>query len=111
MSARSPRSRTGDAVEAATRRAMMARDAGLRRISAVTRWTAAAVVALSGALALIAAKAFHGHPQSTAGSTSVGTAPTPPAIGSQVAPPTPLQQPEQPPVAQQQAPAVVSGGS
>ena len=59
MSRRVPRSRA--AVETATRRAMMARDAGLRRIAAVTRWTAVAVVALSGALALIAAKAFHGH--------------------------------------------------
>jgi cytoskeletal protein RodZ len=47
--------------EAATRRAIRARDAGLRRINAVTRGLVAAVVALSGALAVLAANGFHGH--------------------------------------------------
>ena len=89
---------------------MQARDAGLRRISAVTRWTAAAVVALSAGLALIAAKAFHGH---SVAATSPGATASPQAPAtdpSQVAP-TQLQQPAQAPVTVQQAPVVVSGGS
>lgn len=114
MSSRVPRSRAAGAVETAARRAVMARDEGLRRISAVTRWSAAAVVVLSGALALIAAKAFHGHTVTT---TAAGAAPpraggAPTAGQSQVAPPTTqLQQPAQAPAPVQQVPAVVSGGS
>jgi hypothetical protein len=114
MSRRVPRSRAAGAVETATRRAMMARDAGLRRISAVTRWTAAAVVALSGALALIAAKAFHGHTVTTtpAGATSSPSTQAPSTGQSQVSPPTTqLQQPAQAPAPVQQVPVVVSGGS
>jgi hypothetical protein len=87
----------------------MARDAGLRRISAVTRWTVAAVVALSGALALVAANAFHGHTVATTPSsatTSPAQTPTP-SQGS----PTQLQQPAQAPAPVQQVPVVVSGGS
>ena len=52
MSPRAPR--WGSPKEVAIRRAVLARDAGLRRISAVTRWLIVGVVALSGALALIA---------------------------------------------------------
>jgi hypothetical protein len=91
---------------------MMARDAGLRRIAAVTRWTAAAVVVLSGSLALIAAKAFHGHTvaATTPGVTSSTQAPA--TAQSPVAPTTTqLQQPTQAPAAVQQVPVVVSGGS
>lgn len=94
---------------------MMARDAGLRRIRAVTRWVAAGVVALSGALALIAADAFHGHTVSntpSSSSTSPGT-----SSGSQAqtqAPAStgdPVQQPTQAPQPTQEAPVVSSGGS
>jgi hypothetical protein len=100
-------------VETATRRAVMARDAGLRRIAAVTRWTVAAVVVLSGALALIAAKAFHGH---TVTSTPNATQTTTPAITTP-ATTTPantnpaIQQPAQAPAPIQQAPVAISGGS
>ena len=114
MSRRVPRSRAAVAVETATRRAVMARDAGLRRISAVTRWTAAAVVALSAGLALMAAKAFHGHTVVTtpSGATSSPASQAPDDSGqSQVTPPTQLQQPTQAPAPVQQVPVVVSGGS
>jgi hypothetical protein len=91
---------------------MMARDAGLRRIRAVTRWVAAGVVALSGALALIAADAFHGHTVSNTRSSSSST-----SSGSQAqtqAPAStgdPIQQPAQAPQPTQEAPVVSSGGS
>lgn len=97
------------AVETTTRRAVLARDAGLRRVSAVTRWTAAGVLALSGALALVASKAFHGH---------VAAAATPPQTQTQTPTQTPsetptpqIQQPQQAPTPVQQAPVAVSGGS
>ncbi|HEY7966921.1 MAG TPA: hypothetical protein VID68_07825 [Solirubrobacteraceae bacterium] len=87
-------------------RAVALRDAGLRRISATTRWVAAAVVALSGALALMAANAFHGH---TATSTSSNSSVTQPPSSDAI------QQPSQAPQAvvqqPQQQPVVVSGGS
>jgi len=99
--------------EIATRRAAMARDAGLQRISSVTRWMIAGVVSLSGGLALLAANAFHGRTiastsnantaQTTPGSTTPATttpATTTPA-SSGVQAPTPTQAP----------PVVVSGGS
>jgi hypothetical protein len=61
VSRRQPGGRERTPAELATRRAIRARDAGLRRISAVTRGIIAAVVALSGALAVLAANSFHGH--------------------------------------------------
>ena len=61
MSRRVPGGREWSAAELATRRAIRTRDAGLRRISAVTRGIVAVVVALSGALAVLAANSFHGH--------------------------------------------------
>jgi hypothetical protein len=51
----------GGAAELGRRRAIRARDAGLRRISAITRGIVACSVALSGALALLAASGFRGH--------------------------------------------------
>jgi hypothetical protein len=102
----------------------MARDAGLRRISAVTRWTAAAVVVLSGALALIAAKAFHGHtvtsttPNVTQTTTPATTTPatttpatTTPATTTPATTTPAIQQPAQTPAPIQQAPVAISGGS
>jgi hypothetical protein len=81
---------------------MMMRDAGLERISAVTRWSIATVVALSGTLALLAAGGFPGHaPASRAA----------PVSASPASSPSGLQPPSQ---ALAQAPAaalVVSGGS
>jgi len=103
-----PRSRAAKAphLDRATRRAIMARDAGLRRISATTRLIAAGVVALSGALALIAAGAFHGR---TANSTSTNSSITQPSSTDAIQQPSQAPQPvvQQP----QQQPVVVSGGS
>jgi hypothetical protein len=85
----------------------MARDAGLRRISAVTRWLTAGAVAASGALALIAANAFHGHTLSNTSSTSQ----TAVSQSSTASTASGLQPPAQAPVQTPAAPVVVSGGS
>jgi hypothetical protein len=53
-----PHSQRPDA--SARQHAIRARDAGLRRISALTRGLAAAAVGLTGMLALVAAGSFHG---------------------------------------------------
>lgn len=108
MSPRLPRSPGSGPAEIAARRAVMARDAGLARISAVTRWVTAGVVALSGALAVLAAQAFHGHTVSNTSST------TPSPVTQSAAPTSSqsdLQQPSQVPVQTPAAPVVVSGGS
>jgi hypothetical protein len=55
-----------DRAELALRRAIRARDAGLRRISAITRGIVAAALALTGGLAVLAAQGFHGHAASSA---------------------------------------------
>jgi len=96
----------------------MARDAGLQRISAITRGTIAGAVTLSGALAVIAASGFHGHtlsnpttqtPTTQTPTTQTPTTQTPTTATSSTA--SALQSPSQPPV-QTPAPAVVvSGGS
>jgi hypothetical protein len=113
LSARSPRSRGLNQAELATRRAVIARDAGLQRISAVTRATIAGVVALSGALAVIAANGFHGHALSnTAAQTpnpQTPTTQTQTTVTSSAA--SALQPSSQPPVQTPVAPVVVSGGS
>jgi hypothetical protein len=89
---------------------MLARDAGLSRISTVTRWTIAGVVALSGALAVVADRAFHGHSVSDASASSTAT--QPPASGTPAAgSPSSLQPPAQTPVQTPAAPVVTSGGS
>jgi hypothetical protein len=80
----------------------MLRDAGLERISVVTRWLIGAVVALSATLALVAAGGFPGHTPSS---------PAAPVSASPASSPSGLQPPSQ---ALAQAPAaalVVSGGS
>jgi len=108
--------------EPQTRRAVVARDAGLRRISATTRWIATAVVALAGALALIAANAFHGRAATTAtqnSSSTVTQQQQPSSSGQQQSSSSgqqqssgAIQQPSQAPQpAVQQQPVVVSGGS
>jgi len=104
MSPRVPRQRDPSPAEVAARRAVMARDAGLRKIGDVTRWLTAAVIALSGALALIAANAFHGHATT---STNVSSPVTQSAANSDNG----LQSPQQVPSQVQQQPVVVSGGS
>ena len=117
MSARSPRSRGLSQAEFATRRAVIARDAGLQRISAITRGTIAGAVTLSGALAVIAANGFHGHTlsntatqtqttqtQTTQTQTQAQTTATSSTSSA-------LQAPSQPPVQTPVAAAVVSGGS
>jgi hypothetical protein len=55
-----------DRAELALRRAIRARDAGLRRVSAITRGIVAAALALTGGLAVLAAAGFHGHAASSA---------------------------------------------
>jgi len=100
LSRRTARSADASRVEIATRRAVMMRDAGLERISVVTRWLTAGVVALSGTLALVAAGGFPGHVPSTPATTA-----------SPSSSPSGLQPPSQA-LAQTPAAAVaVSGGS
>lgn len=82
-------------------RSASARDAGLRRIGDVTRWLMAATAGLVGALALLAAGAFHGH--------TVSSTPTSPAATASSA--NSLQAAEQAPQPAVSAPVAVSGGS
>jgi hypothetical protein len=90
----------------------MTRDAGLRRVSAITRWSVATAAVLSGALALIASKAFHGRTVTTTPASSGARGADPAALGpSPVTATPPLGQPSQGPAAAAQTPAVVSGGS
>jgi hypothetical protein len=134
----SPRGSRWDAHRAAdiaTRRAVMARDAGLRRISIVTRWAIAGVVGLSGGLALLASSAFHGHTIVTTPTSSASQAPgqttpavttpaqTTPAVSTpavttpaqttpaQTAPAQTTPSSVQAPTPTPAAPVVVSGGS
>ena len=100
--------------EIATRRAAMARDAGLQRISTMTRWMIAAIIGLSGALALIAANAFHGRTISsgTSGSSSASQTTTPATTTpATTTPANGLQSPDQAPVQTPSAPVISSGGS
>lgn len=113
MSGRAARSQAIGQAEIATRRAVLMRDAGLRRISTVTRWVIAGAVGLSGALALIAANAFHGRTLSSSPSSQTPvtqqapTAPQTPSVSSSQGPQAPQQVPAQTPA----PPVVVSGGS
>jgi hypothetical protein len=106
LTARRPRRREDIDAEIAAQRSVSMRDAGLRRIGDVTRWLMAGTAGLIGALALVAAGAFHGH------SVSV-TAPTAPATSSNQAASTSdgLPAPAQAPQPAVSAPVVVSGGS
>jgi hypothetical protein len=107
MSPRAPRWGSANPKEAAIRRAVLARDAGLRRISAVTRWLIVGVVSLSGALALIASSAFHGRTISNSSAASSVSSPP-----SQVAPSSGgLSPANTTPTPTPAAPVVVSGGS
>lgn len=54
------------------RGAVTARDAGLRRVSRLTRWLLAGALALTAAFSAIAAHAFPGHSASQASSTTQG---------------------------------------
>ena len=74
----------------------------------MTRWLTAGVIGLSGALALLAANAFHGRTVSN-GSTATATPVTQAATPSNT--PSGLQPPAQAPVQTPSAPVVVSGGS
>ncbi len=75
LNRRSLRSAERSPAELAMRRAIRARDAGLRRIAAITRGIVAAVVALSGALAVLAASGFHGHTVSAGTSRAASAQP------------------------------------
>jgi hypothetical protein len=93
--------------ESASHRAVSARDAGLRRISHVTRWLALGAAGLSGVLALIASHAFHGS-SSASSSLAAGQ-----AQQSQLSQPSAsdLQPAQSVPTATPYGPVVVSGGS
>jgi hypothetical protein len=101
----------------AARSAVTARDAGLRRISSVTRRLVIGAVALSGALALIAANTFHGRTIATRSSSSSATQSTTSSQGDQTTSPPQqtssdgLSAPSQAPTPTPVAPVVVSGGS
>ncbi len=89
---------------------MIARDAGLRRISSATRWIAAGAVGLSGALAVIAADSFHGHTASAAATQAPASQSAPASVSpadsaGDIAPPTSTPTPTAAP------PVAVSGGS
>jgi len=71
MTRRAPK----DPAELAARRAIRARDAGLRRIAAITRGLVAATVALCGGLAIVAANAFHGSTISASRAQVLAAAP------------------------------------
>jgi cytoskeletal protein RodZ len=119
-----PHSQRPDA--SARQHAIRARDAGLRRISALTRGLAAGAVGLTGTLALLAAGSFHGktvavtpRPAATvaaesatqgpvARSASAATTVTTTTTTTQSAAPA---APSAPPAPTPAAPVVVSGGS
>ena len=103
MSSRSSRSRGVSRAEAATQRAVKVREAGLQQISVITRGMTAAVVALSGAFAVIAANGFHGHKHQHAAAQPQTTATS--SISSA------LQPASQPPVRTPASPVAVAGGS
>jgi hypothetical protein len=106
LTARRARRREDIDAELVAQRSASMRDAGLRRIGDVTRWLMAATAGLIGALALVAAGAFHGH------SVSVTTPPAAAAGANQAASTSDgLQAPAQAPQPAVSAPVVVSGGS
>jgi hypothetical protein len=89
----------------ATRRAASARDAGLARIAKVTRWLTLGAIGLSGALALVAANAFHGRTAANASASSqAAVIPVAPSSGG-------LSPAAVTPTVTPSAPVVVSGGS
>ncbi|HLW93735.1 MAG TPA: hypothetical protein VKS25_00005 [Solirubrobacteraceae bacterium] len=116
MSRRVARWLSGEAAEVAGRRAVMARDAGLRRISRVTRRVIVGAVALCGGLAVTAANAFHGHTIVT-GSSGTVSAQQPSSsaqqssTGTQSSSSSGLSAPAQAPAPTPVQPVVVSGGS
>jgi hypothetical protein len=103
LTAHTPRRREVVDAELAVQRSTRARDAGLSRIGDVTRWLIAATAGLVGALALVAAGAFHGH-------TVAGTPPTATAAQA-TSSANSLQAPAQVPQPAVSAPVIVSGGS
>jgi len=109
MSPHAPRHGSIEAAEIAGRRAVMARDAGLRRISRVTRRVILGAVALSGGLAVTAANAFHGHTIVTGSSSTTSTPASSPSVPSSSS--SGLSAPAQTPAPTPVPPVVVSGGS
>ena len=89
-----------------------ARDAGLRLISRINRWTIAGAIALSGVISLVAAKSFHGRTLKTAGVAQTQPSGSESDSSSSSSGEDGLQQPAQSPGPAPAAPApVVSGGS
>jgi len=108
-----------------------ARNAGLRRLSVLTRWVAASAVGVTAIFSVMAARATAGKAvaptatsnpstsdklQTPADSASTATAPTPSGglsqdLGQSNAQPATLAPPVQAPVPSYQAPVVVSGSS
>jgi hypothetical protein len=96
----------------APQRALQMRDDGMRRLRTVTHSLVAGAVALTGALAVVAANGFRGHTvvtptssaqplNSSAAPANTATAPSPAAV----------QAPNQAPTQTAAAPVAVSGGS
>jgi hypothetical protein len=113
MSTRIPRSAAGEDPQISTRRAVMARDAGLRRISSMTRRIVLGAIALSGGLAVTAANAFHGRTIATGSNASTTSTSQNNGAASQTQSGSDgLSAPQQAPApAPVQQPVVVSGGS
>jgi hypothetical protein len=99
------------------RRAALLRDVALARVSSITRWIVAGSIALTAALAGVAAHVFHGHSaasttpssassQASSTSSSSGSDDS----GSSSAAPS-LQAPASTPQPSQSQGSVVSGGS
>jgi len=109
MSPQAPRRTSIEADEIAGRRAVMARDAGLRRISSVTRRVVLGAVALSGGLAVTAANAFHGHTIVTGSPSTASTQAS--SSSAQSSNSSGLSAPAQTPAPTPVQPVVVSGGS
>jgi hypothetical protein len=122
MSPQAPRPAPSEQAKIAGRRAVMARDAGFRRISRVTRRVIVGAVALSAGLAVTAANAFHGHTivtgspgtastQPSPASTQPSSASTQPSSASTQPSSSGLNAPAQTPAPTPVQPVVVSGGS
>jgi hypothetical protein len=91
------------------------RDRGVRLVSRITRWSAAAAVAFTGIFAIMVAKAQPGKSATTQpsaasqGQTAPSTDSSPPSTAGQDN--SGLQPPQSPPAASPGSGQVVSGGS
>ena len=92
------------------------RDAGLRRVSRLTRWMVAGSVALAGGLSAVVAHALPGSSSTGSSTNSTGVTNDSSPSGVNVTPDVPATgddgvQPAPPPVRTHHDPVVTSGGS